>query len=55
MDSGDVVERSDRPWWLRARAALFLGLFLTGLGIIAAAVIGVLALGVAALFDQALG
>jgi hypothetical protein len=55
MRTSGVVERTDRPWWLRVRSAALLALLLTGLGIATAAVIGVLALGLGALLDNALG
>jgi len=51
----EVVERDHRPWWLRLRSAFLLGLLLVGLGVAAAAVLGLVALAVASLFDQALG
>jgi hypothetical protein len=51
----DAVERGDRRWTARLRAAGLLALLLTGLGVAAAAVIGATAIGIATLIDQALG
>lgn len=51
----EVVERDHRPWWLRLRSAVVLTLLLLALGIATAAVLGVAALALAALVDQALG
>jgi hypothetical protein len=47
--------RDERTWWVRLRSAAVLALLLLGLGIAVAAVLGVVALAVAALFDRALG
>lgn len=55
MEVTEVVERDHRPWWLRLRSAFALGLLLVGLGVAAAAVLGLGALAVASWFDQALG
>jgi hypothetical protein len=50
-----VVERGDSPGWRRLRSGALLVGLLVGIGVAAAAVIGVLALALAALADQALG
>jgi hypothetical protein len=50
-----VVEQDDRPWWRRVRSGALLVALLVGIGVATAAVIGVLALALAALLDQALG
>ncbi len=55
MEVSEVVERDVRPWWVRVRSGLLLALLLTALGVSAAAVIGLFALAMAALIDQALG
>ena len=49
------VERDHRPWWLPVRSAISLGLLLVGLGVATAAVLGLGAVAVMALFDRALG
>jgi hypothetical protein len=54
-DVAEAVERDQRSWWTRLRAAALLALMLTALGVAAAAALGLVALGVATLFDQALG
>ena len=51
----EAVEQGDQQWWARVRSALLLGALLTGLGVAVAAVIGLVALAMAALVDQALG
>ncbi len=51
----EVVERDDRPWWLRLRSACMLALFLAALGVAVAAVLGLAALALASVLDQALG
>jgi len=48
-------QRGDHRWWARLRAGFLLALLLTGLGVAMAAVIGLAALGAAAVLDQALG
>jgi hypothetical protein len=55
VEVSEVAEAGDRRGWAWLRSAGTLALVLTGLGIAAAAVIGVLGLAVAALVDQALG
>jgi len=55
VEVSEVVEWDRRPWWGRLRSAVLLGVLLAGLGLATAAVIGLLALALAALFDQALG
>ena len=55
MEVSDPIERDQPRWWVRLRSAAVLALLLTALGVAVATVIGVLAIGVAALFDQALG
>lgn len=50
-----MVERGDDRRRAQVRSAGLLGLLLTGLGVAVAAVLAVLALGLAALFDRALG
>ena len=56
MDRTGAVEADVdvRPWWLRLRSAVALGLLVVGLGVATAAVLGVVALAMGALFDQAL-
>ena len=49
------VEHGDRRRRRQARSAGLLGLLLTGRGVAVAAVLALLALGLAALFDRALG
>ena len=55
MDRTEVVEIDVRPWQVRLRAAIALGLLVAGLGVAAAAGLGVVVLAMGALFDQALG
>jgi hypothetical protein len=55
VDTTEAVERDHRPWWLPLRSAFGLALLLVGLGVSVAALLGLAALGLAALFDQALG
>jgi hypothetical protein len=55
VEVSKAAEHDDRREWAMLRSAGMLALLLTGLGIAAAAVIGVLSLAVAALVDQALG
>ena len=55
MEVSEVVDQDERPWWVRVRSASLLVLLLVGLGIAAAGVVGVLALALGALLDQALG
>ena len=55
MEVSRVVEGDDRPWWRRLRSGALLVGLLIGIGVAAAAVIGVLALALAAVADQALG
>ena len=51
----EVIERYHQPWWHRLRSAIVLGLLVVGLGVAAAAVLGVGAVALMALFDRALG
>ena len=55
MEVGEVGEREQRSGWTRLRSFLLLAALLTGLGVAAAALIGLLALATAAVLDQALG
>ena len=55
MEASEVAERDVRPWWVRVRSGVLLALLLAVLGVAAAAVIGLFALAMAALIDQALG
>ena len=55
MERSEGVERVGRPGWRRLRSGALLVALLVGLGAATAAVIGVLALAMAALMDQALG
>ena len=55
MNVSEVAERDRRPWWVRLRSAVLLVLLLAVLGVATAAVVGLLALAMAALIDQALG
>ena len=55
MEASEVAERDVRPWWVRVRSGVLLALLLTVLGVATAAVVGVVALAMAALIDQALG
>ena len=55
MELRDPAEPGDRPWWVRLRSAGLLAVLLTGLGVAVAAVIGAVAIAMAALIDQALG
>ena len=49
------AEQDQRPWWLRLRAFVGLILLVAGLGVAAAAVLGLGALALASLVDHALG
>jgi hypothetical protein len=51
----EVVETDKRGGWTRLRSFLLLAALLTGLGVAAAGLIGLLALLTAAVLDQALG
>jgi hypothetical protein len=55
VEVDEVVETEQRGGWTRLRSFLLLAALLTGLGVAAAALIGLLALGTAAVLDQALG
>jgi hypothetical protein len=55
VEMTEVVEQDRRPWWLRLRSACLLGLLLAGLGVGVAAVLGLVAVALASVFDQALG
>jgi hypothetical protein len=55
VDVTEAAEQDRRPWWLRLRAALGLSVLVVVLGVAVAALVGVGALGLAALFDRALG
>jgi hypothetical protein len=55
VETTDAAEQDLRPWWVRLRAGVVLTMLLIALGVAVAAVVGVAALAVAALFDQALG
>ena len=55
MEMTKAVEQDDRRWWHRLRSALALGFLLLALGVATAALLGVAALGLAELFDRALG
>jgi hypothetical protein len=55
VEASEVAERDVRPWWVRLRSGVLLALLLTILGVATAAVIGLVALAMAALIDQALG
>ena len=55
MQVKDRVERGDGRRGVQLRSAGLLALLLMGLGIAAAAVVGLVTLGLAALIDQALG
>jgi hypothetical protein len=48
-------EQDQRPWWLRLRAFVGLTVLVAGLGVAAAAVLGLGALALASLVDHALG
>jgi hypothetical protein len=50
-----AVDQDDRRWWHPVRSALALAMLLLGLGVATAALLGVAALGLAELFDRALG
>jgi hypothetical protein len=51
----ELIEQDHRPWWLRVRSAVSLGLLLVGLGVATAAMLGLGAVALMALFDRALG
>jgi len=55
VEVSEVAERDARPWWVRVRSGALLALLLTSLGVATAAIIGLVALALAALIDQALG
>ena len=55
MEVDEVVETEQHGGWTRLRSFLLLAALLTGLGVAAAALIGLLALVTAAVLDQALG
>jgi hypothetical protein len=55
VEVSEVAERDVRPWWVRVRSGALLALLLAALGVATAAVIGLFALAMAALIDQALG
>jgi hypothetical protein len=55
VEVSEGAERDVRPWWVRVRSGVLLALLLTTLGVATAAVIGLFALAMAALMDQALG
>lgn len=55
VDRTEVVEVDVRPWWLRLRSAVALGLLVAGLGVATAAALAVIVLAMGAWFDQALG
>ena len=55
MEVRQGAERGDRRDWSRWRSGTLLVALLVGIGIAAAALIGVLAVALAALMDQALG
>lgn len=55
MERSETGEHALGPGWRRLRSAALLVGLLVGLGLAAAAVIGVLALAMAALMDQTLG
>jgi hypothetical protein len=55
VEVSETGERADHRWLPPLRSAGLLGLLLTGLGVAVAAVVGLVALGLAALIDQALG
>ncbi len=55
MDVTEAAEVDRRPWWLRLRSAVALGLLVVGLGVATAAGLGVIVLALGTLFDQALG
>ena len=55
MEIGEVVETEQRAGWTRLRSFLLLAALLAGLGVAAAALIGLIALATAAVLDQALG
>jgi hypothetical protein len=51
----EAIERDHQAWWMRLRSALALGMLLVGLGVASAAMLGLGAVAVMALFDRALG
>lgn len=55
METIDAADQDRRPWWLRLRAVAGLGVLVVVLGVSAAALLGLGALGVASLLDRALG
>jgi hypothetical protein len=55
VEIGEVVETEQRAGWTRLRSVLLLAALLAGLGVAAAALVGLLALATAAVLDQALG
>jgi hypothetical protein len=55
VQSSEDVERDERSAWQRLRSGVLLVTLLVGIGVAAAAVIGILAVAFAALMDQALG
>ena len=55
MQMTKAIEQDDRRWWHRVRSALALGLLVLGLGVATAALLGVVALSLAEIFDRALG
>jgi hypothetical protein len=55
VEVSETVERGGRGGLAHLRAAGLLALLLMGLGVAVAAVVGLVALGLAALIDQALG
>jgi hypothetical protein len=55
VETTEVIEPEDQRWWRPARSAVALALLLVGLGVAAAAMLGLGAVALMALFDRALG
>jgi hypothetical protein len=55
VEMTELADQDRRPWWLRLRAVAGLLILALGLGVAAAAVLGLTALAVASLLDHALG
>jgi hypothetical protein len=55
IEATDTVEADHRPWWLRLRSAVVLVVMVVGIGVVVAAVLGLLVLAVTTVLDQALG
>lgn len=55
IEATNTVEADHRPWWLRLRSAVVLVLMVTGIGVVVAAVLGLMVLALTTVLDQALG